>query len=200
MTPAQQTHVATCRPCHELVARVAEEVRWLKAVEEYPRAVPEEVCAPGVVEEAAPAGEVKPYDLWQASRKALDEVQPFGLRLDRAMGRLSRVDRRRVKGPHGQVEGGVRLPLTASHAADLIVAGTPLGLEVQLAEIARDRPVRFLRGAQVGLRTGKRWQTASTDPTGRVRLEIPRRGRYVLEVVYTLLDKPLRARIEIEVV
>lgn len=201
MTPAQQAHVAGCRACRVLVARADDLVRWRKAVAEYPQAAPEMAPTPGLAEEGVPVLELTAYERYQANRKALDGMHPFHLRLDLAKGRVVRIDRRRPDGPYGKVESGVRLPLSASHAVDIITAGAPPGLEIVVAEIEADRPVRLLRGAQVGVRRGNRWlQTSSTDPTGRVRIEMPKRGKYVLEVVHTLAGDTLLGKVEIEVV
>jgi len=178
-----------------LVARVAEGVSWLQEVSQ---SAPETQCVPVSSVEVSLAREAVEH--WQAGRKALDEMRPFHLRFDLAKGRVVRIDRRRPDGPHGKVEGGVRLPLSGSHAVDIIAAGAPPGLEIVVAEIAGDRPVRYLRYAQVCLQRGRRRQTSSTDPTGRVRLEMPKRGEYLLEVVYSLLGEPLLGKVKIEVV
>jgi len=200
---SMEAHVAHCRPCQRRVAAARELYRWQEALLRAPLPTAEAATASEPDEQAEEEAAAEAYRRYQANRKTLDEMKPFRLRLERATGRLTRVDRRRPKGPRGVIEGGVRLPLDPRHAADVLVAGSPPGLEIVIAQIQGGRPVRFIRGAQVGMRDGKRWQTSSTDPTGRVRLDVDirrRRKPIQVEIAHTLSSNNLLGKIEIEVV
>jgi len=203
MTPEQQAHLDGCSACRNLMARFEEAATWRKKVLEIARSRGRQEIASIEVPVDEPAAEVSAYERYLANRKTLDEMKPFRLRLERATGRLTRVDRRRPKGPRGVIEGGVRLPLDPRHAADVLVAGSPPGLEIVIAQIQRDRPVRFLRGAQIGMRDGKRWQTSSTDPTGRVRLDVDirrRRKPIQVEIAHSVGEDTLLAKLDISMV
>jgi len=203
MTPEQQAHMDGCSACRNLMARFEEAATWKKKVLEIARSRGKQEIASIEVPVDEPAAEVSAYERYLANRKTLDEMKPFRLRLERATGKVTRVDRRRPTGPRGVIEGGVRLPLDPRHAADVLVAGSPPGLEIVIAQIKGGRPVRFIRGAQVGMRDGKRWKTSSTDPTGRVRLDVnirKRRKPIQVEIAHTLSSNNLLGKVEIEVV
>ncbi len=198
-----RAHLASCRPCRERLTRAERLLQWQELVLRAPVEHDDSAQAPAHDSDVGTVSATEAYRYYLASRKTLDEMPPFRLQLDVKAGRLTRVDRRRVEGPRGKVEGGVRLPLGPHHAVDVLVTGSPPGLEVVVAEIEGERPIRFLHGVDVGMREGKRWKTTGTDRTGRVRLDLNlqrRRKPVHLEIAHIGSKGPLLCKLDIEMV